>query len=72
MRSDDESKAIDKVLASKAAQESRGECELCRATGKELRPYGPHGQRVCFPCGMKNEAAAERQFRRAAFGEVIN
>ena len=30
----------------------------------ETRPYGPNGEEVCFKCGMKNEAAAKRQFDR--------
>jgi hypothetical protein len=38
-------------------------CELC-GTVAELRPYGPNGERVCFPCGMKDRAAAERAFAR--------
>ena len=43
-------------------------CELC---GKEdeLRPYGPNGENVCFDCGMKDEAAALRGFRRVVLGE---
>jgi ribosomal protein L37AE/L43A len=36
-------------------------CELC-AEMAELRPYGPNGEWVCFPCGMKDEAAAKRAF----------
>lgn len=38
-----------------------GKCELCGAE-KELRPYGPNGENVCFPCGMKDEEAAKRRF----------
>ena len=43
-------------------------CELC---GKldECRPYGPNGEKVCFDCGMKNEEAAKRAFRKLVFGE---
>jgi len=43
-------------------------CELC---GKidECRPYGPNGEQVCFDCGMKNEAAAQRQMNKHLFGE---
>jgi hypothetical protein len=48
-----------------------GKCELCKAE-KELRPYGPKGEWVCFDCGMKDEAAMQRQFRRVVFGENIN
>jgi len=43
------------------AAEPPGRCELCGAV-KETRPYGPNGEQVCFPCGMKNEAAMKRQF----------
>lgn len=38
-----------------------GRCDLCGAV-KETRPYGPNGENVCFPCGMKDEAAAKRAF----------
>ena len=37
--------------------------ELCGAA-KELRPYGPKGEWVCFDCGMKDPAEVARQFRR--------
>jgi len=40
-----------------------GRCELCGAV-KETRPYGPNGEEVCFPCGMKDEEAAKRQFNK--------
>ncbi len=43
-------------------------CDLCGKIA-ELRPYGPKGENVCFPCGMKDEAAAKRQFRKVVFGE---
>ena len=37
---------------------------LCMDCGKEAetRPYGPGGIEVCFDCGMKDEAEAERRF----------
>lgn len=38
-----------------------GRCELCGKVA-ETRPYGPNGEEVCFPCGMKDEAAARRAF----------
>jgi hypothetical protein len=38
-------------------------CELCGAV-EETRPYGPHGERVCFKCGMKDEPAAIRAFAK--------
>lgn len=45
-----------------------GTCELCSATGEELRPYGPKEEWICFDCGMKNEATTQRQCARIAFG----
>ena len=39
------------------------QCDLCGKVA-ELRPYGPHGECVCFECGMKNEAAARQAFRK--------
>jgi hypothetical protein len=42
--------------------EPPGRCDLCGAV-EETRPYGPNGEQVCFGCGMKDEAAAERAFR---------
>lgn len=38
-------------------------CEVCGGIA-ETRPYGPRGEEVCFKCGMKDEAAAGRQFER--------
>ncbi len=46
-------------------------CEMCGAT-KELRPYGPHGENVCFECAMKDEATAKRQMIRLLFGGTLN
>lgn len=42
-------------------REQPQQCDLCGKIA-ELRPYGPNGEMVCFPCGMKDEAAAKRQF----------
>lgn len=50
--------------------EPDGVCELCRKTA-ETRPYGPKGERICYDCGMKNEAATERQMKRVLFGEEL-
>lgn len=48
------------------------QCDLCGKVA-ELRPYGPKGEKVCFDCGMKDEAAAERGFReRMGWGEVAD
>lgn len=43
-------------------------CELCREI-KELRPYGPNGENICFDCGMKDVEAAKRGFRKLVLGE---
>lgn len=42
-------------------------CELCGAI-EETRPYAPNGERVCFDCGMKDEAAAVRGFEKRVLG----
>lgn len=44
-------------------------CHYCGTTEKDLRPYGPGGSWVCFPCAMatpEREAAA-----KAAFGALL-
>lgn len=46
-----------------------GTCELCSAQGKELRPYGPNGERICFPCGMRDEATTGKRFMQVVFKE---
>lgn len=50
------------------AVEAPQKCELCGKV-EETRPYGPNGERVCFECGMKDEAAAKRGFDRYVLGE---
>lgn len=45
------------------AEQPPGRCALCEAV-EETRPYGPNGEEVCFDCGMKDEAAAQRGFER--------
>lgn len=47
--------------------EPAGRCELCGAV-EETRPYGPDGKQVCFDCGMKDPAEAERQFEKLFSG----
>lgn len=36
-------------------------CELCGAV-KELRPYGPNAEWICFDCGMKDEETTKARF----------
>lgn len=50
------------------APERPQQCDLCGKIA-ELRPYGPHGEMVCFECGMKDEAAAKRAFTKHVLGE---
>jgi len=50
-------------------------CYLCGTTEKELRPYGPGGQDVCFPCAMstpERKAQTEQAFdsQLSACGET--
>lgn len=49
-----------------AGEEDR-KCQLCGQM-KECRPYGPHGEDVCFECGMKDEEAARQRFRAHVLG----
>lgn len=44
-------------------------CDLCGNVA-ELRPYGPKGEWVCFPCGMKDQEAAKVAFARRLSGEA--
>lgn len=44
-------------------------CELCGIVA-ETRPYGPRGERICYPCGKKDPKTTERQMNRVLFGEV--
>ena len=43
--------------------EPDGICELC-GKKKELRPYGPKGENICFPCGMKDEVAMDQAIKQ--------
>jgi hypothetical protein len=52
-------------------EEPPGRCELCGAV-KETRPYGPNGEQVCFPCGMKDEKAMQRAFGALLSGETTD
>ena len=50
-------------------------CEFCQKE-KELRPYGPKGERICFDCMTSTpelEKAAKRQFigQLEASGPVV-
>lgn len=44
-------------------------CDLC-GTIAECRPYGPHGENVCYECGMKNEEACKRAMARRMGSDI--
>lgn len=43
-------------------------CEFCGDV-KELRPYGPRGESICFQCAMRDEAGTARRMAKMLFGE---
>lgn len=50
--------------------EAEPKCHYCGNAEKELRPYGPGGSWVCFPCAT---ATPEReQHAQAAFGALLD
>lgn len=46
-------------------------CELCHKLA-ETRPYGPGFKRVCFECGMKDEAGTTRRMNHKLFGDPLS
>lgn len=53
------------------APESDKVCELCGTTA-ETRPYGPNGERICYPCAMKDPDTTERMFNKFISECLIN
>lgn len=51
------------------AAEKPQQCDMCGEI-KELRPYGPNGETICFECAKKDEAAMERGVKRHIFGII--
>lgn len=49
-------------------EERPQQCDFCGKIA-ELRPYGPNGECICHPCGMKNQEACKRGMRKLVFGE---
>lgn len=43
-------------------------CDLCGVTA-ECRPYGPKGENICHPCGMKNEEETGKMLGIVLFGD---
>lgn len=58
-------KRVGNVVVVQATVPSK--CELCGSIA-ELRPYGPHGEYICYPCGMKHRESTERAFERLLDG----
>lgn len=46
-----------------------GKCELCGMPDKELRPYGPRGEWICFDCGMKDKKTTNAKLGELLFGD---
>ena len=44
------------------------QCDLCCEI-KELRPYGPKGECICFECAMKDEKTTKAQMNQLLFSE---
>ena len=49
--------------------EPEGICESC-GKKRELRPYGPNGQNICVPCGMKDPRATFRNMAMKLGGDT--
>lgn len=45
-------------------------CHYCGPTDRELRPYGPGGSDVCFPCATATPEREEQM--AAAFGALLD
>ena len=43
------------------------QCDFCGEI-RELRPYGPNGECICFDCGMKDEETTQKMFRKKLEG----
>lgn len=43
------------------SQENSQQCDFCGEI-RELRPYGPNGECICFKCAMKDEKTTRQQF----------
>ncbi len=43
------------------------QCDYCGEI-KELRPYGPNGECICYQCGMKDKKTTKRMMDKVLFG----
>jgi len=37
------------------------QCEYCKVSGEDLRPYGKNGAWICYKCGTSDEHIKETQ-----------
>jgi hypothetical protein len=45
-------------------------CHYCGPTDREMRPYGPGGSWVCFPCATATPEREEKA--KGAFGALLD
>lgn len=57
------------VMDRRGAHDFDGKCEMC-GKADELRPYGPNGANICFPCAMKDEEGTSRRFAQMLNGQA--
>lgn len=50
-------------------QEKPQQCDFCDEIA-ELRPYGPNGETICYPCGMKDPETTKRMAGIKLFGDT--
>lgn len=43
------------------------QCDYCGEV-RELRPYGPNDECICFECGMKDEKTTAKMLDKVLFG----
>jgi hypothetical protein len=48
-----------------------GKCEYCGKENKDLRPYGKHGEQICYSCGMKNIKQTRESFANLTVGRDV-
>lgn len=51
------------------APEPDGVCSGCGLVD-EVRPYGPGGSLICYPCGMKDRENTNRRMGIVLFGDT--
>jgi len=44
------------------------QCDFCGEI-RELRPYGPNGECICFECAMKDEETTKKMMGKVLFDD---